>query len=92
MRSLAIAVALGVMPAVITAPSNIGGSAQVASAARAGGGGGAARTPSGGGGGFNLQNDVPATRPTPPRSTGSNSGSANRGFNLSNDRIYQNSC
>jgi len=96
MRSLAIAiaVALGVMPAVITAPSNIGGTAQIASAARAGGGGGAVRTPSGGGGGFNLHNDVPATRPTPPPSSGGNSGNANRGFNLSNDapasRTYNN--
>src|SRR6516164_5968525 len=87
MRSLAIAVAvaLGVMPSVITAPSNMGGTAQIASAARAVGGGGAARTPSGGGGGFNLHNDVPATRPTPPPSSGGNSGNASRGFNLSND-------
>ena len=88
MRCLAIviAIALGVMPAVVTALRNTGGTTQIAAAAGAGGGrgggGGQARA-QGGGGGFNLQNDVPSTRPP---SSANSYGNGNRGgFNLSND-------
>jgi hypothetical protein len=85
MRNLAIviAVVLGVMPGLIMAPSNVGGTAQIADAAGGGrGGGGGGRATGGGGGGFNLSNDVPATRPS---SSGNTYGNGNRGFNLSND-------
>ena len=103
MRSLAIvvAVALALTPVVITGPTNMTGIVQTAAAAggRGGGGGGGGR--GGSGGGFNLSNDAPASRQTPPPSrpspqpsSGSSYGNQNRGFNLSNDapasRTYNN--